>query len=364
MSASPTTKLNVDQSLLHDRIRRLAELEATEAPVLSVYLDLRPQASGESPARLPALTILRDRLRQVRDTLPPRGPAADSFSADSRRLWELVEDDELRSFAGLAVHACAAREVWEVTQASVPFETQVSAGPIADLYQLARLLDEHETSVIAVVDTSTCRLFVTRRGGLVERGGPDESPVEHTRHDTGGWSQARFQRHIDEQDKRFAKEAAGAIAQLVEREAAQRVVLAGDERAISALDEELPKQVHELVAHVERIEVDAGRDQVTEEIRPLLAAIEEAEGASVADRALGAIRAGGLAAGGLEPVMRALEMGQVLELVIDESADIDQQIRSELVRQAALTDARVESVNRHPGLERFDGVVATLRFRL
>jgi peptide chain release factor subunit 1 len=364
MSSTPSTRLNVDQSLLRDRIRRLAALESTDAPILSVYLDLRPETTGESPARRAALTVLRDRLRQIEGTLPARGAAADSFRADIKRITDLLESNEVRSLDGVAIHACDAEGAWEVTHAGVPFATQISAAPIADLYQLARLLDEQETSVIALIDTSTCRLFVTRRGGLFERGGPDEDPVEHTRHDQGGWSQARFQRHIDEQDKRFAKEAADAIAQLVTREAAQRIVLAGEERAITALDEQLPKQVRDLVAHVERIDIRAERDEIAEEVRPLLAAIEEAEGETVANRALAGIRSDGLGVGGVEPVMQALEMGQVLELVVDETAGLDEELRAELVRQAALTDARVESVDGHPGLERFDGVVATLRYRL
>jgi peptide chain release factor subunit 1 len=364
MTSTPTTRLNVDQTLLRDRIRRLAEIESTDAPVLSIYLDLRPQATGEDPARRTSLTVLRDRLRQIEDTLPARGPAAESLRADTERIWELLDSAEVQSIDGVAIHACHAREVWEVTQANVAFDTAVSAGPTADLYQLARLLDEHETSVVVLVDTSTCRFFVTRRGGLFEREGPDEDPAEHSRHDQGGWSQARFQRHIKEQDKRFAKEVAAALAALIERESAQRLVLAGDERAIAALDEQLPRKVQEMVAHVERIDIDAERDEVAEEVRPLLAAIEKAQGESAADRALAGIRAGDLGAGGIEPVMRALEMGQVLELVIDESAGPDEELRAELVRQAALTDARVESVADHPGIDRFEGVVATLRYRL
>jgi hypothetical protein len=34
------------------------------------------------------------------------------------------------------------------------------------------------------------------------------------------------------------------------------------------------------------------------------------------------------------------------------------------VRQAALTDARVEAVQGHDGLASFDGVAATLRYRV
>jgi peptide subunit release factor 1 (eRF1) len=62
--------------------------------------------------------------------------------------------------------------------------------------------------------------------------------------------------------------------------------------------------------------------------------------------------------------MAALENGQVDELVIDETAATDEELRAELVRQASLTDARVEVVRDHPGVRGFDGIAATLRYRI
>jgi peptide chain release factor subunit 1 len=215
-----------------------------------------------------------------------------------------------------------------------------------------------------VVDTNTCRLFVTRRGDLLEREGPNEGNEEHRRRDVGGWSQARYQRHIDMQDKRFAKEAALAIEQLVQRERAQHVILAGDERSISVLDGELPETVRPLVDHVAHIQVRSSTDEVRDEVRPILSALEEAEGQDVADRAIAGRRAGDLGVTGIDATMAALEAGQVDELVIDETAAIDEDFRAELIRQASLTDARVEVVRDHAGLQRYEGVGATLRFRI
>jgi stalled ribosome rescue protein Dom34 len=105
-------------------------------------------------------------------------------------------------------------------------------------------------------------------------------------------------------------------------------------------------------------------DDVREEIRPILSALEEAEGQDVADRAIAGRRAGDLGVTGMDATMAALEAGQVDELVIDETAPIDEELRAELVRQASLTDARVEIVHDHAGLLRFEGVGATLRFRI
>ena len=343
-------------------MRRLAEAESPEAPILSLYVDTRPEAHGERPGERNELTLVRNGLDEVAGTLENGSEARVSFDTDRRRIEELLEGEELNATDGIAIFACDRIGLWEVVPAQVEFATHVAAGPTADLFQLARLLDDAVSAVIAVVDTSTCRLFVTRRGGITERSGPDEPSDEHKRHDQGGWSQARFQRHVDMQDLRFAKEAAAAIDRLVAREKPAHVIIAGDERAVSVLDGQLPERIRPLVEHVARIEMHAGPDDVREEVRPILSALEEADGQDAADRAVAGHRARGLGVVGIDAVMAALEAGQVDELVIDETAETDEELRAELIRQASLTDARVEVVRDHEGLRRHEGVGATLRY--
>lgn len=365
MTATPTTtRLGPDQAFLRDLLRRLADLESTEAPILSCYVDVRPEAHGERPGERNELTVVRDRLEAIAGIIDAHGSARQSFDADRRRLEDLLAGDELNGVDGVAVFACDRIGLWEAIGAHAEFDTQVTAGPTADLFQLARLLDDQVSAVVALVDTNTCRLFVTRRGGITERRGPDEGTAEHRRHDRGGWSQARYQRHVDMQDRRFAKEAADAIERLVRRERPQHVLLAGDERAISVLDGELAEAVRPLVEHVARIPMRATLEDIREEIRPILAALEEADGQDAADRAMAGWRAGDLGVVGIDATMAALEAGQVDELVIDETASTDKELRAELVRQAVATDAHVEVMRDHPGLARHEGVGATLRYRM
>ena len=365
MTATPTTtKLGPDQAAIRDVMRRLAQATSTEAPILSVYVDVRPQAHGERPGERNEHTIVRDRLKAIAATLEPHTDARTSVDTDRTRIERYLATENLDVIDGIALFACDRIGLWEVVRASVQFDTQVASGPTAELFQLARLLDESVAAVVAVVDTNTCRLFVTRRGALEERRGPDEPVDEHKRTDVGGWSQARYQRHVDMQDKRFAKEAALAIERLVQREKPQHVILAGDDRAISVLDSELSAAVRPLVDHVANIQMRSSTDEVREVVAPILAALEESDGQDVADRAVAGARAGDLGVTGVDATMAALEAGQVDQLVIDESAPMDEDLRAELVRQASLTDASVEVVQEHAALASFEGVGATLRFRI
>jgi peptide chain release factor subunit 1 len=365
MTVTPrTTKLGPDQTALRELIRRVAKAESTDVPVLSAYVDVRPDAHGERPADRPEIAAVRHRLRAIQSSLEAHSPARQSLDADARRIEGTLDGEDLSGVDGLALFACSGIGLWEEVRSPEPFQTQVAAGNTADLFQLARLLDDSVSGVVAIVDTNTCRLFVTRRGALEERSGPDEPPDEHRRHNQGGWSQARYQRHVDMQDKRFAKEAADAIDRLVETERARHVILAGDERAIPILEGELSERVRALVDHVMHLPMRTSADDVSDEVLPILAAIEDAEARDAGDRAVGEWLAGDLGVVGIQATKTALEMGQVDQLVIDETAGPVEEVRAELTRSAALTGASVEIVRDHPGLAQHEGVAATLRFRI
>jgi hypothetical protein len=345
-------------------MRQLAELEPGDLPVISAYLDMRPHAAGESPAQRPGLVVLKDRLREIEKTFGPRGPEVESFQADMARIEQYVEQDFQVDADGLAVFACSGRGLFEPIEASVAFDNQVTVGPQPDLFQLARLLDDLETAVVAVVDTNTARLFVTRRGWLHEVPGHDDDPKFYGKRQPGGWSQARYQRASDELRSRFARDVAAHLDRLVERMGATRVLLAGDEVAIPILRAELPQRTAELVHdEVLRIDVRAQADTVQGEIAPILAAVEAEEDRDLADRVVEAVRGDGLGSAGLRATRKALEQGQVDTLLLESSAELDEETRAELVRLAATTSAEVSVVEDHPGLRQLGGVGALLRYR-
>ena len=218
---------------MRELLRRLAGLGPGDAPVLSVYLDMRPH--GTEPALRPGLLLLKERLRAIEKTLWPRGVAYDSVRADAVRIARYL-DDVPSDAQGVALFTCAAGDLFETVTVGVPFENQVVAAPVPDLFQPARLLDEQETVLVAVVDTNTARIFVTRTGYLDEVGGPDDKNTKYYRKvSLGGLNEARYQRHADERRAEFAREAAAELERVVDQEDAARVILAGDEVALPLL---------------------------------------------------------------------------------------------------------------------------------
>ena len=360
----PTTRLAPDVADLRAVMRRAANHEVATPSILTVYLDNRPESHGERPyARAEQVTV-REELTRIIDEMPAHDPARLSLEDDRRRFFACL-DEVPRDVEGVVVFAAAADDLWETAALAAPFATDVVAGTYADLYQLAVAADAQIGSVVAIADSSSCRLFTHRRGRLRELGGPEDDPEEHRRHDQGGWSQAQFQRHIDEQDRRFTERVANEITRIADREHATAIVVAADERTSSVLVPQLPDRTRAILIDIRRISMHATIDEVAAEVGPLLDAVAADRAADAAHRALAGHTAHELGIAGVEPTRRILAAGAVDTLVIDEAAarGLDRWVRADLVRAAVATDATIRFPRDHEGLRGAGGVGATLRYR-
>ena len=149
-----------------------------------------------------------------------------------------------------------------------------------------------------------------------------------------------------------------------EREGAVRLILAGDEVAITPLQAALSPRVAELMpGSALRVHIRAPRDELAAELGPVLSRAEADDAAAAADRLVGAVRSDGLGVAGLERTRTALEHGQVDVLLLDPEADIGDETRRELIRLAATTGADVELVENHVRFQEMGGVGAMVRYR-
>ena len=346
-------------------MRRLADWEAPEGTgVVSVYLDMRPAApgSGDRPELRTGDVVLKDRLQQIEICLLPRGGGVDSLGADRRRIEGAVAEN-VSGVAGLAIFACSAGDLFEVVSSGTPFRNRVIFGGRPALFQLARLVDEFEPAVVAVADTNTLRLFVVQFGGLEEVGGRDEDSIHFQKRATGGWSQARYQRHIDKHREDFAREAAEAIRNVMEQENATRLVLAGDEVAIPLLQAALSRDLlARLAGDALRIHIRAPRTEVAAEVAEVLSAAEERDSLAVADALVGEVLSDDLGVAGIADSREALKAGAGDVLVIADNFE-PAEVRNELARLAIQTGAEVEVVAGHEGLDALGGVGVLLRYR-
>ena len=347
---------------LREQLDRLAAREPVDAPFVSLYLDMRTDEHGKRRHD----TFLRKAWQERGDTL--QGEARRSFDRDVERISAHLENDVPKSTNGLAIFACAAADFFEAVHLDAPLEQNgLFVGPVPHLYPLARINDQYPRYAALLVDTNSARIFVFHLGRThAER---QVTNVKTKRTSIGGSSQARYQRHVENFHLLHIKEVVDVLDRVVRDEVINDVVVACDEVAKPLLMEQLPKHLAEKVVDVLKLDIRTPEQRVLAETMEALRANDAETDASQVEAMLGGWRGDGLGIAGAEATLKALEMGQVEELLIT-SQDLDQQDdqavtrANELIMKAQQTAARIRFIEDPALLSQVGGVGALLRFKV
>jgi peptide chain release factor subunit 1 len=296
---------------LDDLIDRLAAFEPSGFPVVSLYVNTQADEHGRERGTAVARRELAERVRSY----PPRSAERESLDKDLEKVESYLSTQLRPSANGIALFACDGAELFEAVQLDAPIEeTQVILADEPQLYPLARLNDQYPRYAALVVDTNSARLFVFGTGTRI-----GQTTVENektNRSAMGGWSQARYQRHIDNIHQQHAKEVVDVLERVVRQEGIEKVILAGDEVIIPLLREQLPAALEAKVVDVLRLDIRTPDTEILEHTLEALREHDAKDDRERVKRLVGEYRAGGLAVVGPEATRAALEIGQVDEMLI------------------------------------------------
>jgi peptide chain release factor subunit 1 len=347
---------------LRNQLDRLASVEPGSAPVISLYLDTRPDGTG----RRTYDTFLRKALPERIEGIT--GLARDSIDADVARIEQFLRDDVRKSTNGLAIFACTASALFETVQLDVPLDRHelfVSATP--QLYPLARVNDQYPRYAALLVNTNSARLFVFGLGAVETKRAVSSDKTK--RHHMGGWSQARYQRHVDDFRLQHMKEVVDVLDRVVREESLTQIVVACDDVAKPMLLEQLPKHLHEKLVDVVSLDIRTPEQKILADTMEALQGKDAETDAEHVEAMITAWRSGALGVAGVGATKLALETGQVEELLIAAAPDAldtasSAETANELVRLAQKTNARIRFVENTGLLSSVGGVGALLRFRI
>ena len=361
----PQTTTPIDS--LETTLDRLARLDDSPVPIVSLYLNLRADAQGKDNYQ----SFVRKELPARARTFAAGSPERDSVDRDITRIQAYLEGEVPASANGLALFASSGRDgLFEALVLDLPFDQhRLSISPIPQLAPLALLRDQHPRHALVLADSHAARIFVFD-GGAVSTS-QQVAGEKIRRSSGGGWSQARYQRRHDNLQAEHARELVETLERLVRDERIEHVVLAGDEVNVPLVKRELSKELEAKVIDVVRLEPRAPVQQVMEAAAEALRRHDARNDAEVVAGVLDAYRSGGLGVAGIEATRDALVAGQVDELYLtvaaDAGADAEGQPRSEteeLIALAARTAATTRFIEDPALLSDVGGVAAALRFRM
>jgi peptide chain release factor subunit 1 len=381
-----------------DQLDRLAAFEPAPYPVVSLYLNTQPGQTGRDQFQ----TFVRKEFAARGRTYPAKSPDRESLDKDFEAISRYLENDLEASANGVAIFACSAAELFEAVQLGAPIEEHwlyISDRP--HLYPLARVESQYPRYAAVLADTNSARILVVATGEVVSE--QEIVGVKTRRTTQGGWSQARYQRHIENFHLHHAKEVVDALERIVQREKIETILLAGDEVIIPLLREQMPKHLAERVADQVRVDKDASLADVLATSLQAMTRVREATEREKVEAAVGGFRSGGLGVVGPEDTLDALIKGQVEELLMTANlrelqglsgtaaqeialandAAVEEpvvetvaageaaqappetvRLADELVTKAAQTAARITFVEDPELLAEYGGVAAILRFRI
>ena len=374
---------------LRDQLDRLASFEPTSAPVLSLYLDMRPDEHG-SRGRYESFLrkVFPDRARGL------RGDARKSFDSDVERITLYLQNELQPATNGVAMFACsAASNFFEAIQLGVPLDQSwLFLGSVPQLYPLARLNDQYPRYAALLLDTNSARLFVFGLG--VAEAQHDVRNVKTRKTSMGGWAQSRYQRHTANFHLHHTKEVVDILDRVVREESIEKIIVACEPSTLAMLTEQMPKHLREKVVDIVHLDINTPQHQVFTETLEAMREQDAQNDAERVERLINAWHSSGLGVVGPEDTMDALAKSQVEELLItatpallrcaerlpvelrsgvmhvDTSAanatvDAQQmQFADDLVTRAQQQSARIRFIENPDLLATFGGVGAILRFKL
>jgi peptide chain release factor subunit 1 len=306
-----------------EKLKELAGFRAARGRAVSLYVDLDPSTAptaGDVATRANAL--LREGERALADqhelTHDQRAGLRDDFD----RIRRFLDDEfDRHGTRGLALFADGPDNLWEVLPLTEQVPDAVKVRGELYLAPLVPLMGRGEGALVAVVSRERGEVYRLKQGKL--HAVVDHGSEQPSRHDQGGWSQANYQRHIDELAAEHMRRVAQALNREVRRLHGPGVVIVCPEALRADFEPALSHEARSALAGWISAEAHASPAQLLELAVPILDEWRAREEGEALERWREEAGRNGRAAAGWEHVLEAASDGRVELLLFQEGANRD-----------------------------------------
>ena len=301
------------------QLRELASFRAEKGCATSLYLNLDPSevpTAGDAQTRMNALLNSAEKTDRKDLTHEQRG----ALKADFERIARWFDDEFDRDGAqAVAVFAAGLDNFWRTLALPEPAPDRFKVGHDFFLAPLVPVVARSDGTIVAVVGREQGQLYRLQAGRLREIVDHfDDTPGKH---DQGGWSQARYSRHIEKLVHEHLKGVAEELDRSRRRLHVPKIVLVCSEEMRSEFTDELSADVREAVVGWAPAEAHAGPADLLEAVTPVLEKAEAKDEAEVLARWQEEAGRNARAASGWEATLEAASDGRVELLLFQEGVD-------------------------------------------
>jgi peptide chain release factor subunit 1 len=310
----------VASTVTWEALRQLAGFRAEKGRAISLFVDLDPSISptpGDARTRVHSLLDEGEK--------HPNGGGQTheqrlGLKSDFERIRQFFSEEFQRDGTqGYAVFCAGLDNLWQTVPLSERVPDGIKVSQELYLAPLVPLVGRGEGAVVAVVSREQGRLYQLRAGVLEEVA--DLFEEQPRRHDQGGWSQARMQRHVDELAKDHLKTVADELESQLRRLQYPRVVLVCPEELKSEFKDALAGDARGAIIGWTTAEAHASRVALLKAALPVLEEWRERQETETVERWKEEAGRNGRAASGWEATLEAASDARVDCLLFQEGVE-------------------------------------------
>jgi peptide chain release factor subunit 1 len=305
-----------------DGLRDLASFRAEKGCAISVYVDLDPSVSATAADIATRINSLLDEgeKRAGSDRQELGHAQREALQGDFQRLRRYFDEEFDRDGAhGAAVFCAGLDNFWRPLTLGEAVPDEVKVGRDFYLAPLVSLVGRGEGALVVSVGRERGQVFRVRAARLEELVEQhDETPG---RHDQGGWSQARYQRHIEELANRHLRAVTEQLEHEFRRLHQPRIVVVCSEEMRPEFEGTLPTELRQAVIGWTTAEAHASPADLLEVANPVLDEWRAGREEETVERWREEAGRNGRAASGWPATLEAASDGRIELLLFQDGAD-------------------------------------------
>jgi peptide chain release factor subunit 1 len=312
----------VASAVTWDGLRDLAGFRAQNGCAISLYLDLDPSVTPTAADLTTRVNALIDEIERSEMARRPElgHEQKEGLRRDVQRLREFFRQEFDRDGThGYAVFCGWLDNLWSAHPLSARVPDAVKVNRSLYLAPLVSLVGRGEGALVVFVGRERGDLYRLRAGRLQEL--VEQTDDTPGRHDQGGWSQARYQRHIEKLVHDHLKEVAELVERQVRRLRGPRVVVVAPEETRAEFEAALPSEARKAVVGWTTAEAHASPAELLAVVEPLLDSWRAEREADAVERWREEAARNGRAAAGWGPTLEAASDARVDLLLFEDGVD-------------------------------------------
>jgi peptide chain release factor subunit 1 len=299
------------------QIDALMKISSRQHPIISFYMGILPVFLIQKKYKLLAKDIVKE---GTKDLSRFSEEQQEIVKNDAEKILHFINYEFDAKAKGLAIFSCSPLKLWQV----YPLPQRIKGRLVIDsdpyTRPLVRFFDENEKHFIAMVDRKKARLFSMYAGILNER--KEVYDEVQGRHKKGGWSQARFQRHVDDQATKHLQNVSALLYDVYKAEKFDHLILGGPQESRTIFKNILHSSLQKNIVGEVDLGIDESFVEIQEAIKKVIDDFEVKQSKQYVKRLFERLGKNHLAVAGLKKTVAMLNQARIHTLMVKQDLSL------------------------------------------